>query len=310
MDETHSKVGSMKQVILIVIECLRADHIHCYGYERETSPVIDSIVTDKRGIMWANFKANACETAGTFAHINHTARRMTEEGGPKIRALFTANSFGIGPLRNPRGLTVFPIKVTFENNDPGQKARPLADRITNAALNKLPKNKPFFAAIHYTETHDPYRAFGHAAPFIGDDRYKADVERHGEKRAERIARYDGAIKFVDSKIRSILDGFPGAEIFITGDHGEGLWERRGLGHGYGLFEELIRVPLVVRSPEPINLTHRVMNEPADHHAMEGTILSRFGLDAAKVLPWPYEDDGIVQKRLEGLGYLGREDGPE
>ena len=54
-------------VILITIDCLRADHLHCYGYSRDTTPFIDSIA--RKGITFRNGFANGPFTASAFPAI-------------------------------------------------------------------------------------------------------------------------------------------------------------------------------------------------------------------------------------------------
>ena len=40
-------------VVLVLVDTLRADHVRCYGYERETSPVIDAFARDHLKFNWA-----------------------------------------------------------------------------------------------------------------------------------------------------------------------------------------------------------------------------------------------------------------
>jgi arylsulfatase A-like enzyme len=123
-----------------------------------------------------------------------------------------------------------------------------------------------------------------------------------------IAHYDGAIHYVDSQVARLLVAFPDADVWVTGDHGEGFFDTgtHFACHAYGLFPELLRVPLIVRTPaRPIALFNRVVSLPATHAHLYNTILAGYGLASqGPHLPWP-DASPEVKKRLEGLGYVGR-----
>ncbi|HEC88748.1 MAG TPA: hypothetical protein ENI52_05480, partial [Thermoplasmata archaeon] len=50
----------MRNVVLITIDCLRADHMSCYGYHRKTTPFIDSLA--KKSLFFKNAFANGPNT--------------------------------------------------------------------------------------------------------------------------------------------------------------------------------------------------------------------------------------------------------
>jgi len=60
-------VRRLKNVILITIDCLRPDHLSCYGYERLTSPFIDSLAS--QGWMFTNFYSNSSYTCASIASM-------------------------------------------------------------------------------------------------------------------------------------------------------------------------------------------------------------------------------------------------
>jgi len=63
----NNKNSQEKNVILITIDCLRADHLSCYGYKRKTAPFIDSLA--KEGAVFKNAFANGPFTAASFLSI-------------------------------------------------------------------------------------------------------------------------------------------------------------------------------------------------------------------------------------------------
>jgi arylsulfatase A-like enzyme len=66
--------------------------------------------------------------------------------------------------------------------------------------------------------------------------------------------YDGEIAFVDEQLGRVLDAIAAAPwgkktaVIVTSDHGEAFGEHKMWRHGAELWEELIRVPLIVQVP--------------------------------------------------------------
>ena len=80
----------MKKAILIVIDTLRADHLGCYGYFRNTSPNIDELA--KNGILFKNSYSTAITTGAGFTSI------IT--GLPPIKHRFYNTPFNIPNLNH------------------------------------------------------------------------------------------------------------------------------------------------------------------------------------------------------------------
>ncbi|MFC4245642.1 sulfatase [Natribaculum luteum] len=57
----------MRDIVLVTVDSLRADHVGCYGYDRDTTPVIDDLATDGR--RFTNVFAHACSTRPSFPSI-------------------------------------------------------------------------------------------------------------------------------------------------------------------------------------------------------------------------------------------------
>jgi uncharacterized sulfatase len=91
-------------------------------------------------------------------------------------------------------------------------------------------------------------------------------------------------------------------VIFVGDHGEMLGEHRLMGHGFGVYEELIHVPLIIRSPG--QRSGKRIAEPASAARLFHTTL-----EAARVRT--YEDVSGRRVRLEGLSLVnGGKDGSD
>lgn len=170
-------------------------------------------------------------------------------------------------------------------------------------VDQLKGRRPFFAYFHYMEPHEPYRP---PRPFnkMFDPGYKGRRMTHhpihelmypfSEDRPlpeaelrQLIARYDGGIAFADQELGKLFEElkkrglYDNTLILVSADHGEVFYEHKGWGHGKSLFEELIRVPLIVRSPG--GQGGQVVDEIVQHIDYLPTILSSAGVQTDQYL---------------------------
>jgi len=126
-----------------------------------------------------------------------------------------------------------------------------------------------FAYVHLFDPHVPYVPPDRFVPdwvyegpmgrFLGNDfagviREQGPDVIQGDDRRRIIELYRGEVRYEDEIIGRMLDalGEGGAlantAIFFAADHGEELWDHGGWGHGRTMYEEVVRVPLIVRWP--------------------------------------------------------------
>lgn len=129
------------------------------------------------------------------------------------------------------------------------------------------RQQPLFLWVHYFDPHDPYYRRpgwplpGQPAPDPRRIRQLAgksygDLERELEDPAPETLEalrslYDGEIHDTDQRFQELWEhlGFDDDTLVIfTSDHGEEFLEHGGLGHAKGLYEEVVRVPLMIRWP--------------------------------------------------------------
>jgi arylsulfatase A-like enzyme len=128
--------------------------------------------------------------------------------------------------------------------------------------------KPFFAWVHYNDVHSPYELNDFAKEQRGDYAGLLAEGATGKTllaNSQKIASspedmrmlnalYDGAVLGVDRQIGNLLDECPGDPILedtiviLTSDHGQLLGEHRELLHGGKLWEQALRIPLIIRHP--------------------------------------------------------------
>lgn len=150
--------------------------------------------------------------------------------------------------------------------------------VTNEAISKWLNHerdirKPFFIFINYMDAHFPYNPnYETARLFLNEEdiaasykqklrnpqiEYLLDLSKGGytEKDIYIIkALYDACIRYLDGELENLMKTLKRMRIYddtmiiITSDHGEYLGTRNRLGHGLGLHDELLHVPLLVRYP--------------------------------------------------------------
>jgi hypothetical protein len=237
-------------IVLVSIDALRADHVSAYGYRRPTTPNVDALAREG-----TTFDRAYCPTPHTSYSISSM---MT---GKYLRPLF---ALGLGQdsetwaehLRRYgwRTAAFYPPAVFFIDQDrfPDLETRHLgfeyakvefadpALRESQVALylEHAPVDVPLFLWVHFFEPHEPYVAHADHA-FEGGP--SADVDA-----------YDGEVATADEGVgrivRLVRARRPGAIVIVTADHGEEFGDHGGRYHGTTVYEEQVRVPLVVVGP--------------------------------------------------------------
>jgi len=257
-------------LLLVTIDCLRADHVHAYGYDRQTSPSIDRLAAE--GVRFANAFTNAPMTLPSLAQL-FTSKVFPTPSDASWLAPFVAagvpsaaivNNFFLALWqsvgRDPQGHDSFD-RLAFENLD----AREITDEAI-AHLDRHPGTR-FVLYLHYLDAHTPYTLIPESADVFGDPSYRgrvtrpfSDVEARAESyspedRQRVVDWYDAGIHWIDANLGRLIDHLRAdgrldrTIVVVTADHGEELWDHGRFFHGRSLYDEQLHVPLVVRLPD-------------------------------------------------------------
>lgn len=126
--------------------------------------------------------------------------------------------------------------------------------------------RPLFLFAHFFDVHD-YRSPRDFEGRFVDPGYRGELAGRAKTLMRNpfdhlgaadlsyaTAEYDAALAYVDAEIGRLLaamreDGsFDTTLVVVTADHGEEFWEHGGTGHGFTLYDEQLRVPLIVKPP--------------------------------------------------------------
>ena len=267
-------------ILLISLDTTRADHLSAYGYERKTSPALERL--SEEGILFEAAYAPSATTgpshATLFTSVSPISHGITKNGreldlGWKTLAevlgqegyqtAAVVSSYVLSArFGYDRGFASFdedfsqaevPEGVTlWEGDEVEGKFYGRADDTARRALQWLEDRsepqKPFFLFVHFFDAHDPYVIpEGYQPPFVPGP-------EESLKRNRVVFMYDATLAYMDQEIGRLLDGLvrmgldEDTLVVVTGDHGEGLMERGHWHHGVHIYEEGVRVPLIVRLP--------------------------------------------------------------
>lgn len=267
-------------IVLVSLDTVRADHLSLYGYPRPTSPRLDRFAAD----AWVFDEAYAAASWTPPSHASmftgllpdqHGLRRVEETLSPTaVTAAELLRDAGYRTAAITDGGFLAPrwgLSQGFDRYDftAGQPWEPKdAAPIFAAAARWVEENRcrPFFLFVHTYEAHQPYvNRDGFADPFLDPDYrgpfvdranvFAPGVEIDGAGLERVTALYDGGIRRADHHLGRFLDALDRlglldqTAVIVTSDHGEELREHGDLEHALGkLFQENVRVPLVVRPP--------------------------------------------------------------
>jgi len=131
----------------------------------------------------------------------------------------------------------------------------IASQINKLVFSWLDKHSqdPFFLFIHYYDPHAPYLPpDGYSLLFREDENTEiTESERH---KRYLLSQYDGEIAYLDYHLGKIFEKLKELKIYdstmiiITSDHGEFFGEHECWTHGYELYQEVLKVPLIIKYP--------------------------------------------------------------
>jgi arylsulfatase A-like enzyme len=324
-----------ENLLVIVIDCLRRDHLSLHGYGRRTTPFLDEwaangvVFDDAVSVSSWTYPAVTSILTGMYPHTHGAIfltdlRNFLSHGRP---GAIRGDVISLPELLTAVGFSTYMTSAIApaEMAMMGRFRRIAFSHYRNAeevlsdcyAWMKRMKGRSAFAYVHLGDLHEPIvlserarNAFGRLPSIPNLDRwdYERDVDRRDSAflryREGRIRLYDAALLYVDDQIRKLFgklsrDGFMDRTLaVVTADHGEEFWEHYeieqshffdprpayGVGHGHHLWQELLRIPLLMAGP---GLRRRTVVERVSHVDLVPTVMDILGF-GSRELPF----DGI------------------
>lgn len=238
-----------RDVLLVTVDALRADHVGAYGYARKLTPSFDALAA--RGTV---FERAYCPTPHTSYSVTSLLtgkylRPLLQQGagedsdtwakllrtyGYRTAAFYPPAVFFIDQSRfsafEQRSLDFEYRWVEFAEGE--KRLAQVRDYLKDA-----PREQPLFVWVHLFGPHEPYEAHPELGLALGD----RDVDR-----------YDAEVAAADATVGKLMELMeqrrPGAVTILSADHGEEFGDHGGRYHGSSVYEEQVRVPLIVAGP--------------------------------------------------------------
>lgn len=293
-------------VVLITIDTLRPDHLHCYGYDKIQTPNLDSIAAD--GVRFEEaftpipitLPSHSVILTGTYPMMSgmhdFSGNNLSPEQ-PTLATVLRARGYDTGAviaaavLDRRFGLN-HGFDFYYDHFDFSRLAetnldlmeRP-ANQVMDQALAWLarPRKKPFLLWVHLYDPHHPYAP---PAPF--NEQYKSNL-------------YDGEIAFTDTQLGRLLRYlkehglYNQALLVVSGDHGEGLGEHNEKTHGFFIYNSTLHVPLIIKPPQWEKAARKVRSDQVSLVDLMPTML---GLLTVPVPP-KVQGKNLAGKLLQG-----------
>lgn len=252
----EAKPAGKPDIVLVTLDTVRADHTSAYGYDKETTPRLVELA--KRGVLFEHAYATASDTQRALIPIV-SGRRLTETPHDKrewptilpevdtIAERLKRSGYRTGAVTSftwlsaERGFSQgFDYwKPVFKEAHPEKESTgPLAIKAAISIWKELENDPhPIFLWVHLFDAHERY--LEHPGIHFGKGTAGA---------------YDGEIAFVDKQLGDLIDAIGASPraakvaMIVHGSQGEGLGEHKFNGHGGEVYDEAIRVPLVVTAP--------------------------------------------------------------
>jgi arylsulfatase A-like enzyme len=273
-------------VLLYVIDALRADHLSIYGYGLPTSPRLAQLA--QRGAVFLNAYSTSSNTMNSIAPLltsvqpseafrylrspEHTTKPTLAEAfrdGGWATAAFQANPWVRPGLGFGRGFEEYAV---LNNRWRSAIRKTTAELLHARVLRWLdgPGSSPFFLYVQSMDVHSPYAPpepfrgrFSDASPTPKARPADLDVGAENAVPPDRLEallanlqphHYDDAVAYADHQLGVLLDALgerglrESTIIVVTADHGEALGERGRYLHGVSLHEEQTHIPLILLLP--------------------------------------------------------------
>jgi len=281
---------STPNVLVLLVDTLRADRLGCYGGVPSPSPTLDALAA--RGALFEQNVSHAPwtmpSTASILTGLYPTTHGVLGDRGQTLRDdLVTlaeaAEEHGITTVAvstNPlvshgtnfsQGFETF-VELDIETGREGGevvKTPASAAAVNDVFLRWLGANRAhrFLAYLHYMDPHHPYTppphlrppalpgirprvAAGRLDPWQAAMRAPVPFQLPALELEHVRCLYDAEIRAWDEQLGALLRALDARStvVVVTADHGEAFQEHGRLQHGFHLYDELLRVPLVIAGP--------------------------------------------------------------
>lgn len=266
VSQAVARAKEIRRIVLISIDTLRADHLGCYGYSRNTSPNIDALAAE--GILFNHavspvpltLPAHSSMMTGTnpyYHQVHDNLDSRLSDSNITLAEILKKNGFVTGAIIAAFALdSLFGLDQGFDTYDDdidtaGQTSELLpfsnerkGEEVTKLAEAWLEEHQAekFFLWLHYYDPHHPYQW------------HKGTRFKYPYLFPRVVDAYDSEIAYTDVHVGIVIDRlkqmglYDSTLIIVVGDHGESLWAHKESGHGFFVYHATVHVPFIIKLP--------------------------------------------------------------
>ena len=305
-----SRKNNPRTVLMVFIDTLRPDHMSLYGYQRDTTAAIDHLATT--GAVFTEARSIAPWTLPSARTIVTGMQPESYETSMSLQETLRDQGWATAFIAGNVYLSAnFDMHRGWDYHTVGMW--PLAEVATDDALAWLDDRagRDVLLQVHYMGVHLPYKepqAYRHMYAGSGPDglpdEFHLSTLRSAKLRKEEDRqyirdRYDNNIRYVTDQVQRLVSRLDDNDVLVLyADHGEEFWDHGGLEHGHTVYDELLRVPLVIRAP---GVAPGRIDAPVSLLDITPTILDLVGvapaqaLDGASLVPLTQGDPAAEQR---------------
>ncbi|MFT4621695.1 MAG: arylsulfatase A-like enzyme [Myxococcota bacterium] len=283
-----SRLRNPRRVVMVFLDTTRPDHMSLYGYARDTTAKLDGLVesaavfSNARTVSpWTLPSARTVMTGRQpdYYNVSPTLPQLLRDDG-WATAMIGGNVYLSPNFGMARGWGLHRVSLW-----------PLASTVVDDAIEWLDAHdaQDAFIQVQFMEAHLPYsepaayrKLYAAEGPeFLRDEFHLSDVRRVDmtDPDAQQYVkdRYDNNIRYMTDQVARLLPYLDDEDVLVIyGDHGEEFWEHGGFEHGHSLYDELLKVPLVIDGP---GIDGGRLAAPVSLLDIAPTVLELAGLDS-------------------------------
>lgn len=296
-----------KNVVIIVVDALRSDHLSLFGYDRKTSPFLDSLYAsgNLRRVDLSFSPAaesfagiNAILRSKIWSHLgynNFSLQHLLKDQGYDLNFIVSGDHANFSGLKSFYGKNS-DFDFYLDGSDTDKYSDPNDDRIILEGLESVSQydQTPAYFHFHLMSVHNLGVRLNNFSQFKPAGRTIFDARNY-------INRYDNGVLQADNYIKEIFKSLSdkgyleNSIVVITGDHGEALGERGKFGHSRNIYTDQILTPILFYDPENVDYRNTSYASLVD---IAPTIIDRLGLP----VPDSWEGISLLDEESRQLTY--------
>jgi arylsulfatase A-like enzyme len=269
-------------VIIVLVDSLRADQLRATGGVREVMPALEALAREGRVFTDCTTQASHTDYAAPAVFSSHYPLRSRDvyrypkdPTYPRVMiydvlqalgwrtALFSSQNEEWGQIKDY--MQTGGLDVYFHAKSAATPEQPAFSGTVDDAVTigesiqwiESDSEKPFFLYLNLQNSHLPYDVpRGYSRPFGPHEiDFKITVGWFPQEKAETVKDvYADSLAYVDAQLDRLFRRLKERGIWdrtlvvVTGDHGEAFYEHGSAAHANGVYDEVVRVPLVLRAP--------------------------------------------------------------